>query len=111
PAEELIGVTSMSLAPTEEIARNMREEDVAVLGGGHMVQKEEANYHQVTGKGRFRLVTKGSCLDANGAPVIVCTQFDITRWKVAERELERLALEDSLTGLANQIGRASCRER
>jgi diguanylate cyclase (GGDEF)-like protein/PAS domain S-box-containing protein len=115
PAAEMIGVTSMSLAPTEEIARVMREEDVAVLAGGS-VYKEEENYHPVTGKGRFRVVTKTLCHDAEGAPVIVCTMFDTTAWRNAEHdlkavleretalrgELERVAYEDSLTGLANR---------
>lgn len=87
PAEELIGVTSMSLAPNEEIARIMRDEDLSVLAGGS-VYKEEENYHPVTGQGRFRVVTKGLCQDADGAPVIVCTMFDITAWRNAERELQ-----------------------
>ena len=56
PAQEMIGRTSMSLAPSEEIARVMREEDLDVLNGGS-VYKEEENYHPVTGKGRFRVVT------------------------------------------------------
>lgn len=87
PAEELIGATSMSLAPNEEIARIMREEDLAVLAGGS-VYKEEENYHPETGQGRFRVVTKGLCQDPDGAPVIVCTMFDITAWRNAERELQ-----------------------
>src|SRR5262245_15473066 len=96
PREEFLGRTSMSLAPNDAIAKTMREEDVAVLGGGS-VYKEEENYHPVTGKGRFRLVTKGLCLDADGAPVIVCSQFDTTEWRSAERDL-RAALERE-TGL------------
>jgi diguanylate cyclase (GGDEF)-like protein/PAS domain S-box-containing protein len=91
PAEEMIGRTSMSLVPNEEIARVMREEDLAVLAGGS-VYKEEENYHPVTGKGRFRVVTKGLCLDAEGEPVIVCTMFDTTAWRNAERDL-KAALE------------------
>jgi diguanylate cyclase (GGDEF)-like protein/PAS domain S-box-containing protein len=91
PAEELIGRTSMSLAPSEEIARGMREEDVAVLAGGS-VYKEEANYHPETGKGRFRVVTKELCRDTDGVPVIVCTMFDTTAWRTAEQDL-KAALE------------------
>ncbi|HWM41099.1 MAG TPA: diguanylate cyclase [Burkholderiales bacterium] len=87
PAEEMIGLTSMSLVPNEEIARVMREEDLAVLDGGS-VYKEEENYHPVTGKGRFRVVTKSLCRDAEGAPVIVCTMFDTTAWRHAERDLK-----------------------
>ena len=91
PAQELIGHTSMSLAPTEEIARNMREEDLAVLAGGS-VYKEEDNFQPVTGQGRYRVVTKGLCVAADGAPVIVCTMFDTTAWRSAERDL-KAALE------------------
>jgi diguanylate cyclase (GGDEF)-like protein/PAS domain S-box-containing protein len=91
PAAELIGRTSMSLVPSEEIARVMREEDLAVIAGGS-VYKEEQNYHPVTGKGRFRVVTKELCRDADGAPVIVCTMFDTTAWRDAERDL-KAALE------------------
>jgi diguanylate cyclase (GGDEF)-like protein/PAS domain S-box-containing protein len=101
PAAELIGRTSMELAPNDEIKKIMREEDLAVLAGGS-VYKEEENYHPVTGKGRFRVVTKSLCRDAEGAPVIVCTMFDTTAWRNAERELARVAFEDSLTGLANR---------
>ncbi len=96
PAEELIGRTSMSLAPTEEIRQIMRDEDARVLKGGS-VYKEEANYHPETGAGRFRVVTKELCHDAEGSPVIVCTMFDTTAWRTAEREL-KAALERE-TGL------------
>jgi len=96
PAEELIGRTSMSLAPTEEIRQVMREEDAQVLKGGS-VYKEEANYHPETGAGRFRVVTKELSHDAEGAPIIVCTMFDTTAWRTAEREL-KAALERE-TGL------------
>ncbi len=90
PAEELIGRTSMELAPNDEIRRIMREEDAAVLAGGK-VYKEEENFHPVTGKGRFRVVTKGRCLDADGEPVIVCMMFDTTAWRNTEDELKAVA--------------------
>jgi diguanylate cyclase (GGDEF)-like protein/PAS domain S-box-containing protein len=96
PAEEMIGLTSMSLTPSEEIARVMREEDLDVLHGGS-VYKEEENYHPVTGKGRFRVVTKSLCHDADGQPVIVCTMFDTTAWRHAERDLK--AVLERETGL------------
>jgi diguanylate cyclase (GGDEF)-like protein/PAS domain S-box-containing protein len=91
PAEQFIGRTSMSLAPNEAFAKIMRDEDIAVLAGGS-VYKEEENHHPVTGKGRFRVVTKGLCVGTDGAPVIVCTMFDITAWRNAERDL-KAALE------------------
>ena len=96
PAHELIGRTSMELAPNEEIRRVMRDEDAAVLAGGS-VYKEEENYQPVTGQGRFRVVTKELSSDADGAPVIVCTMFDTTAWRSAERELKQaLARETEL---------------
>jgi diguanylate cyclase (GGDEF)-like protein/PAS domain S-box-containing protein len=91
PAEEFIGRTSMSLAPNAEIAKIMREEDLAVLAGGS-VYKEEANHHPVTGKDRYRVVTKGLCTYTDGRPVILCTMFDTTAWRTAESDL-KTALE------------------
>jgi diguanylate cyclase (GGDEF)-like protein/PAS domain S-box-containing protein len=91
PAEQFIGRTSMSLTPSEEIAKIMRDEDLAVLAGGS-VYKEEANYHPVTGKDRYRVVTKGLCTYTDGTPVILCTMFDTTAWRTAESGL-KAALE------------------
>jgi diguanylate cyclase (GGDEF)-like protein/PAS domain S-box-containing protein len=96
PAAELIGRTSMELAPNEEIKQIMRDEDRAVLAGGS-VYKEEENYQPVTGKGRFRVVTKSLCRDVDDAPVIVCTMFDTTAWRNAERDLK--AVLERETGL------------
>ena len=87
PAHELIGRTSMELAPNDKIRRIMREEDAAVLAGGS-VYKEEENYQPGAGKGRFRVVTKELSSDADGAPVIVCTMFDTSAWRNAEREFK-----------------------
>jgi diguanylate cyclase (GGDEF)-like protein len=54
------------------------------------------------GDERFLQVVKRRCTDVDGAPVIVVAHFDITRWRVAERELARMAHEDPLTALPNR---------
>lgn len=92
---ELIGVNSISLAPNETVAATIAREDAAVLGG-ETVYKEEHKRHAATGAEQFRVVTKGRCVDPDGQQVIICTLFDTTRWRVAERNL-RTALDEQTT--------------
>jgi diguanylate cyclase (GGDEF)-like protein len=98
--EELTGVDSYILEP-EAAAEAMRREDHAVAGGAD-VDREEHSFLPGTREERFRHVVKRRSVHVDGSPVVVGAHFDITRWKVAERELERVAYEDSLTGLANR---------
>jgi diguanylate cyclase (GGDEF)-like protein/PAS domain S-box-containing protein len=84
--DELIGVNSISLAPNEEVAATIAREDAAVMSG-EIIYKEEHKRHAATGAEQFRVVTKGRCRDPYGQYVIVCTLFDTTRWRVAERNL------------------------
>lgn len=72
------------------------KEDREVLAGGTL-SKEEHNFHSVTGAERFRTIFKSGCLDTEGQPAIVSAFFDITQWRVAERNLsEALAREQAL---------------
>ncbi|MDO6385895.1 PAS domain-containing protein [Uliginosibacterium sp. 31-12] len=77
-------------------AETSLREDRAVLAGDTVI-KEEHNHHSVTGEERFRTVFKCACEDIEGQPAIVTAMFDITKWSIAERELQQtLAREKSL---------------
>lgn len=84
---ELIGANSIYLAPNDTVAATIAREDAAVLGG-EIIYKEEHKRHAATGDEQFRVVTKGRCLDPYGQYVIICTLFDTTQWRVAERSLQ-----------------------
>ncbi len=84
-----------------EVRQLSLEEDERVLAGGE-VNKEEHTVRQATGDEIFRIVTKHRSTYFDGEPVVVGIDHQITRWRVAERELQRLAREDALTGLANR---------
>lgn len=99
-AEVLAGPNSMRF--DDEDARRMSlEEDDAVLGGAE-VNKEEQTIRRATGEEVFRIVTKRRSSYFDGEAVVVGIDHHITRWRIAERELQRLAREDALTGLANR---------
>ncbi|NSL53554.1 sensor histidine kinase [Uliginosibacterium aquaticum] len=82
--EELMGQSSYGLAADRQLSSSIADEDLRVLAG-EVILKEECLPHMYTGEERFRLITKGSCLDAEGQPVIVGANFDITHWRQAER--------------------------
>jgi diguanylate cyclase (GGDEF)-like protein len=77
------------------------EEDERVLAGEE-ITKEDHTVRQATGEEIFRIVSKRRSIFVDGEPVVVGVEHHITRWRVAERELRRLAQEDELTGLANR---------
>jgi diguanylate cyclase (GGDEF)-like protein len=77
------------------------DEDRRVLGGEEIL-KEERTIREATGEEIFRIVCKRPSVYFDGEPVIIGIDHNITRWKIAERELQRLAQEDALTGLANR---------
>lgn len=77
------------------------EEDARVLAGDE-VTKEDHAIRQATGEETFRIISKRRSVFVDGEPVVVGVEHNITRWRLAERELKRLAQEDELTGLANR---------
>ncbi|MDR7333481.1 sensor domain-containing diguanylate cyclase [Roseateles asaccharophilus] len=99
--EELIGLNAMDLAPRAGVGETSLLEDQQVLRGEEIV-KEEQSVLPVTGEECFRVVFKRRCFDVDGQPVVVSIQHYITEWRQAERELNRLAQEDALTGIANR---------
>jgi diguanylate cyclase (GGDEF)-like protein/PAS domain S-box-containing protein len=99
--EALIGVVSHVLASFPSLAEESRREDLAIIAGAE-IDKEQHYILPQSGQERFRNVIKRRCTHIDGSPVIVAAHFNITRWKIAERELERIAHEDALTGLPNR---------
>lgn len=77
------------------------DEDRRVLAGEEIL-KEEHVTRRATGTEIYRVVCKRPSVFFDGEPVVIGIDHNITRWKVAERELQRLAQEDALTGLANR---------
>jgi diguanylate cyclase (GGDEF)-like protein len=78
-----------------------RNEDQQVIAGGEIL-KEEHDHRVSTGEEYFRIVCKRRCVNVDGSPVVVGIDHYITEWRLAERELKRLAEEDMLTGIANR---------
>lgn len=84
-ADEILGRSARELAPDEETAQRVLAEDQAVLAGTN-VRKEDRTRHPLTGQDRWRIVTKGACLNAEGEPVIIGANFDITAIRQAEMQ-------------------------
>ncbi|GAA5166929.1 diguanylate cyclase [Viridibacterium curvum] len=99
--ESVIGLLSTEVELTPQLAADTRREDETVLEG-ISISKEQHYLDPLTGEDRFRLISKRPLSDMDGQPAIVVAHINITRWRIAERELERLAHEDALTGLPNR---------
>jgi len=99
--EQLIGLNGRDLAPRPEVGELSMSEDARVLAGEEIV-KEEAGVLPVTGEECHRIVVKRRCINVDGSPMVVSVQHYVTEWRLAERELRRLAQEDALTGIANR---------
>ncbi|KAF7600319.1 MAG: hypothetical protein CGU29_06360 [Candidatus Dactylopiibacterium carminicum] len=92
-ASEILGRTATELAPDGATAALVAHEDAEVLSG-HSIHKEDQKPHPVTDDIIHRIVTKGACLDAEGRPVIIGANFDITDLRRAQADLqEALARE------------------
>jgi len=98
--ESMLGKHSSTVAVRPEFSLDTAREDDAVVRG-ETIDKEQ-HYVMDNGDERFRIISKRPCTDADGMPVIVVAHINITRWKLAERKLARLAHEDELTGLPNR---------
>jgi diguanylate cyclase (GGDEF)-like protein/PAS domain S-box-containing protein len=88
PHEKILGLSADDLAPDEQTARSIHAEDLAVLAGSN-VYKEDLTRNPVTGVPLYRIVTKGSCLDLGGRPVIVGASFDVSRMHETEQRLQQ----------------------
>ncbi len=95
PASELVGRDPFELGGDVDFARMVVEEDRAVLNGTNVFKEEHAP-DPFTGEERYRIVSKGRCLDAEGRPVLIGANFDITAWRQAEQNAERASAAKSL---------------
>jgi diguanylate cyclase (GGDEF)-like protein len=93
PREQLVGLVSPS-----GVSRSEDEEVIA----GKEIMKEQHTHLPSTGEEVFRIVCKRRCVSVDGSPVVVGIDHYITEWRLAERELKRMAEEDVLTGIANR---------
>lgn len=97
--EEILGFCSMDFAPNDAVREKVRREDLAVLAGACI--KIENHDQTRDGRERYQLVMKGACLNAQGQPVIVGANFDLTPWRQAERDLAQTqAREQALQAYA-----------
>lgn len=87
PKDALPGMLSTQL-PGESAENSVltREGDLRVLAG-HNVLKEFLRPHPVTGEDFYSVIAKARCEDASGNAVIVVSSFDVTQWRLTEREL------------------------
>lgn len=99
--EALVGAESPLMLAGPQTRDISLQEDTAVLGGQDLT-KEEHTTRKATGEEVFRIVSKRRSIYFDGVPVVIGIDRHITRWRVAERELQRLAQEDMLTGISNR---------
>lgn len=87
PKEQLPGMSVTAIACLDEASRKITLEEDAQVLKGEVIFKEEYKPHAVTGAERYRVISKASCDDPSGKRVIVVATFDVTPWRLAEREL------------------------
>lgn len=87
--DQIVGTSSFALSPNSQTSEDLTREDTAALQGEFISLEKHA---LINGKDRYQLVMKGACLNIDGQQVIVGANFNITPWRLAERQLA-LALE------------------
>lgn len=94
--EDILFKSARELAPSPDIADKVLAEDTEVIAG-KVIYRVDDTPHPLTGQPRWRIISKGSCLDPEGLPVIVGTNIDITRVREVEKKLaDTLAAERDL---------------
>ena len=77
----------------EEVARIMREGSIRNVGSAHRARDGTA----------IDMLVSASMMEYEGGRAILSIHHDVTETRRAERQIERLAYEDALTGLANRV--------
>jgi len=101
PREEILNAPEIDLSQASDVKLQSLTEDRMVLDGQELT-KEEHTTRKATGEEVFRVVTKRRSVYFDGEPVVIGIDHHITNWRLAERELMRMAGEDALTGMANR---------
>ncbi|GAA5157415.1 PAS domain-containing protein [Viridibacterium curvum] len=102
--EHFVGKLPRELGSSQENHVSVLAEDAQALAGV-VISKEEHRPHPVTNEMRYRFISKGTCLDAEGRPVIVGANFDITAWRTAEQAAEQASAAKSqfLASMSHEI--------
>lgn len=100
--DEIISQNGPLLNAPDETNRRSISEDEHILLTGEDLSFEEHTTRRLTGEEVFRIITKRRSVYLDGEPVVVGFHHHVTRWRQVERELTRLATEDTLTGIANR---------
>ena len=95
---DLVGMTLDDLvdepgAAAEELARIVREGSIRNVGSAHRARDGTP----------IDMLVSASMMDYEGGRAILSIHHDVTETKRAEKQIERLAYEDALTGLANRV--------
>lgn len=88
--EDMVGRSSRELFGNER--GDLLEEENRKVMAGEVIRKQESVFHARTAQLRHWAVTKRSCLDIDGKPVIVGSNYELTDIRQAELDL-RAALE------------------
>ncbi len=77
----------------EEMARILQEGSIRNVGSAHRARDGTA----------IDMLVSASMMEYEGGRAILSIHHDVTETKRAEKQIERLAYEDALTGLANRV--------
>lgn len=95
PMDELLGKSMFELFPSD-LAKSIDSDDRGILERGEPFEVEEEM------NGRHYTTRKFPIFRKNKPPLLAGFTIDITRRYKAEKELEKLATEDPLTGISNR---------
>jgi diguanylate cyclase (GGDEF)-like protein/PAS domain S-box-containing protein len=96
----VLGKDDHELWPAD-VARRLRETDLAVLAAGRPTEVEE-EVATPDGKSRYWLSLKFPMNDVDGRRLLGGISLDVTQHRLAEQRLAHQALHDDLTGLPNR---------
>ena len=75
------------------LSQRIAEEDQAVLAGTRVL-RESRDEDPRNGSERVRIISKGSCVDAQGTPVVVEVHVDLTDLRQSEKNLQNALAEE-----------------
>jgi len=101
-AREIPSLSMTALTHRDDVERDIQQFQGILDGETRSVAFEKRFRHR-DGQTVFAWLTSAVAQDAQGEPLyLICHALDVTERRKEEAELERLALTDTLTGLANR---------